>query len=61
MAEAIRDALFMSQRERVTRWESMIGPLHQQDVSWWAAAFLQELGKHHEPATLKGNNWPQPV
>ena len=27
VAEAIRDALSMSKRERVTRWESMIGPL----------------------------------
>ena len=27
VAEAIRDALHMGQRERVTRWETMIGPL----------------------------------
>jgi trehalose 6-phosphate synthase len=43
VAEAIRDALSMSQRERLTRWESMIGPLREQDVSSWAAAFLKEL------------------
>jgi trehalose 6-phosphate synthase len=52
VAEAIRDALSMSQRERVTRWESMIGPLREQDVSSWVAAFLKELdGDHEEPAS----------
>ena len=52
MAEAIRDALSMSQRERVTRWESMIGALREQDVSSWVAAFLKELdGDHEEPAS----------
>jgi trehalose 6-phosphate synthase len=54
VAEAIRDALSMSKRERVTRWESMIGPVREQDVSWWAAAFLKELdGDHDEPVTPK--------
>jgi trehalose 6-phosphate synthase len=43
VAEAIRDALQMSHQERVTRWQSMIGPLRDRDVSWWAAAFLKEL------------------
>src|SRR5215216_5842939 len=43
VAKAIRDALHMGQRERVTRWQTMIGPLRKQDVSWWAAAFLKEL------------------
>jgi trehalose 6-phosphate synthase len=56
VAEAIRDALSMSQRERLTRWESMIGPLREQDVSSWAAAFLKELdGDHDEPVTPKPN------
>ena len=50
VAEAISDALFMSQRERVTRWESMIGPLREQDVSWWAAAFIRELDRHDDTA-----------
>ena len=43
VAEAIRDALQMSHDERVTRWQGMIGPLQDHDVSWWAAAFLGEL------------------
>jgi trehalose 6-phosphate synthase len=43
VAEAIRDALQMRHQERVTRWQSMIGPLRDRDVSWWAAAFLKEL------------------
>ena len=43
VAEAIRDALAISQQERVSRWQSMIGPLRDRDVSWWAAAFLKEL------------------
>src|SRR6266436_2359303 len=43
VAEAIRDALQMSHEERVTRWQGMIGPLQDHDVSWWAAAFLGEL------------------
>jgi trehalose 6-phosphate synthase len=43
VAEAIRDALHMGQRDRVTRWQTMIGPLRKHDVSWWTAAFLKEL------------------
>jgi trehalose 6-phosphate synthase len=43
VAEAIGDALQMSHQERVTRWQSMIGPLRDRDVSWWAGAFLKEL------------------
>src|SRR5215211_649333 len=43
VAEAIRDALQMSQQERLTRWQSMIGPLRERDVTWWAATFLKEL------------------
>jgi trehalose 6-phosphate synthase len=43
VAEAIRDALQMSHEERITRWQRMIGPVRDRDVSWWAAAFLTEL------------------
>jgi trehalose 6-phosphate synthase len=43
VAEAIRDALQMNHQERITRWQSMIGPLRDRDVSWWAGAFLKEL------------------
>ena len=50
VAEAIRDALHMSQRERVTRWQTMIGPLHKHDVSWWASAFLKELAQTYRHA-----------
>ena len=50
VAEAIRDALQMSHQERVTRWQSMIGPLRDRDVSWWAAAFLKELAAQESEA-----------
>ena len=43
VAEAIRNALHMDQSERVDRWQTMIGPLRDHDVSWWAAGFLKEL------------------
>jgi trehalose 6-phosphate synthase len=43
VAEAIRDALQMSQQERIARWQSMIERVRDRDVSWWAAAFLKEL------------------
>ena len=43
VAEAIGSALEMNQQERVSRWQSMIDPLREYDVTWWAAAFLQEL------------------
>ena len=43
VAEAIRDALQMGHQERVARWQSMIGPLREHNVSWWAAGFLKEL------------------
>ena len=50
VAEAIRDALHMGQRERVTRWQTMIGPLHIHDVSWWASTFLKELARTYRHA-----------
>jgi trehalose 6-phosphate synthase len=50
VAEAIRDALRMSQQERITRWQSMIGPVRDRDVSWWAAAFLKELAAQESEA-----------
>jgi trehalose 6-phosphate synthase len=43
VAEAIRDALQMSHQERTTRWQAMIGPVRDHDVSRWAAAFLKAL------------------
>jgi trehalose 6-phosphate synthase len=53
VAEAIRDALQMTHEERVTRWQEMIGPLQDHDVSWWAAAFLGELASQKARATAK--------
>jgi trehalose 6-phosphate synthase len=50
VAEAIRAALRMSQQERITRWQSMIGPVRDRDVSWWAAAFLRELAAQRSDA-----------
>ena len=43
VAEAIRDALQMGQEERINRWQAMMIPVRKYDVSWWAAAFLDEL------------------
>jgi trehalose-6-phosphate synthase len=54
VAEAIRDALQMSHDERVTRWQGMIGPLQDHDVSWWAAAFLTELATQKARVVTKG-------
>ena len=54
VAEAIRDALQMSREDRVTRWQGMIGPLQDHDVSWWAAAFLGELVAQKARANAKG-------
>ncbi len=50
VAEAIRDALQMGQQERVARWRSMIEPVRDRDVSWWAAAFLKELRAQRKEA-----------
>jgi trehalose 6-phosphate synthase len=55
VAEAIRDALQMSHQERVTRWQSMIGPLRDRDVSWWAAAFLRELAAQQSETRRQKN------
>jgi len=54
VAEAIRDALQMSHQERITRWQSMIGPVRDRDVSWWAAAFLKELAAQESEAMTLG-------
>ena len=43
VAEAIRDALQMSQADRVTRWRALIEPIREHDVAWWAGAFLKSL------------------
>jgi len=55
VAEAIRDALQMSHQERVTRWQSMIVPVRDRDVSWWAAAFLKELVAQQPPTLPSGD------
>jgi trehalose 6-phosphate synthase len=60
VAEAIRDALEMSHHERLTRWQSMIGPLRERDVSWWAATFLKELALS-EPDRMKENALGPPL
>lgn len=52
VAEAIHDALAMAQQERIARWQSMIGPLRESNVSWWAAAFLKELA-HEDSETQR--------
>ena len=44
IAEAIREALFMDQRERVARWERMFATISVYGISWWTGAFLNELG-----------------
>jgi trehalose 6-phosphate synthase len=54
VAEAICDALQMSHEERVTRWQRMIAPLQDHDVSRWAAAFLRELAGRRARAPVKG-------
>jgi trehalose 6-phosphate synthase len=61
VAEAIRDALQMSHRERVTRWQSMIGPLRDRDVLWWAAAFLKELAAQQSEVHRNLSKLTQPT
>ena len=51
-AEAIRNALHMTQRERVCRWSDMMQSLREHDVSWWAGAFLAAL-KRGSPSALQ--------
>jgi trehalose 6-phosphate synthase len=60
VADAIRDALQMSHQERVTRWQRMIGPLRDHDVSWWAAAFLKELAARESEAHRDVSKLTQP-
>jgi trehalose 6-phosphate synthase len=55
VAEAIRDALHMGQTDRVTRWRVLMEALREQDVSWWARAFLEALKSGSQPA------FPSPV
>jgi trehalose 6-phosphate synthase len=43
VAEAIQQALHMSQEERVARWQAMLKVLWGSDVSRWAAAFIKDL------------------
>ncbi|HKH83524.1 MAG TPA: trehalose-6-phosphate synthase [Gemmatimonadales bacterium] len=52
VAEAIRNALHMTQRERVCRWGAMMQSLREHDVSWWAGAFLAAL-KRGSPSALQ--------
>jgi trehalose 6-phosphate synthase len=46
VAEAIQQALHMSQEERVARWRAMLNVLWNSDVSRWAAAFIDDLAGH---------------
>jgi len=59
VAEAIRDALQMGQQERVARWHNMIEPVRNRDVSWWAAAFLKELGAQQSEARRASSGKPR--
>jgi trehalose 6-phosphate synthase len=43
VAEAIQQALHMSQEERIARWQAMLKVLWASDVSRWAAAFIDDL------------------
>jgi trehalose 6-phosphate synthase len=43
VAEAIDEALNMSLGERRRRWERMMRTISDQNVAWWAAAFLKDL------------------
>jgi trehalose 6-phosphate synthase len=52
VAEAIRNALHMTQRERVCRWSAMMQSLREHDGSWWAGAFLAAL-KRGSPSALQ--------
>ena len=52
VAEAIRNALHMTQKERVCRWSDMMQSLREHDVSWWVGAFLKAL-KRGSPSALK--------
>jgi trehalose 6-phosphate synthase len=61
---AIRDGLQMSNDERVYRWQEMIKIIRDQDVSWWAAAFLEDLtsqeGKAPDARQKNRRSPPQP-
>jgi trehalose 6-phosphate synthase len=61
VAEALRDALQMGQQERVARWHKMIEPMRNRDVSWWAAAFLNELAQPGEDHGARGKQRTKPV
>ena len=51
MAEAMRDAIYMSLDERLTRWRGMNASVIERDIAWWTAAFLDDLGAaQHEHA-----------
>jgi trehalose 6-phosphate synthase len=52
VAEAIRDALHMGQADRVTRWRVLVEALREQDVSWWARAFLEALSQPALPSPV---------
>jgi trehalose 6-phosphate synthase len=60
VAEAIRDALQMTHQERIIRWQDMIGPVRDRDVSWWAAAFLKELAAKESEARRNISKLTQP-
>jgi trehalose 6-phosphate synthase len=58
VAEAIRDALYMGQEERVVRWERMMATIADYDVAWWASAFLKELSGHKAPGRARNQLRP---
>src|SRR5207249_6915127 len=55
VAEAIRDALHMGQRERVARWQTMIGPLRKHDISWWVGGGLPQGTCQHARDSPRGS------
>jgi trehalose 6-phosphate synthase len=51
VAEAIREALYMSLEERVRRWEGLMKALRASDVTQWAATFLKDLKRSGSSGT----------
>ncbi|WP_026325708.1 alpha,alpha-trehalose-phosphate synthase (UDP-forming) [Sphingomonas sp. Mn802worker] len=43
MSDAIHQALRMPKEERIQRWQALMDGVQKEDVTWWAARFLDSL------------------
>jgi trehalose 6-phosphate synthase len=63
ISDAIRQAIDMPKKERITRWQALHDNIRDEDVVWWRRKFvdaLQSAGEHAQPAKPESGDKKEP-